>query len=89
VTLDPVGVGVRWFDVGAGNPDVAFAVPAMVAVVPCPFAMLRGRGRDDFVRPLRRTDTDYDLGLCNSCGEKEGASKCREEFNHCAISLSY
>jgi hypothetical protein len=89
VTLDPAGVGVRRFGIGSGNPDVAFAVPAMVAVVPCPFAMLRGRGRDDFVRPLRRTDTDYDLGLCNSGREKEDAGNCREDFVHCAISLSY
>jgi hypothetical protein len=67
VAIDPARVGVRWFDVVSGNPDVAITVPTMVAGVPCPAGMLVGRGRDNFMGPFRRTDADDDLGLCYAC----------------------
>ena len=89
VAVDPVGMGVWWFHIVPGNPDVPFAIPAVVACVPCPVGVLMWRGRDDFVRTRRRSDTDDDLGLGNACGEEKGTGKCREEFLHCAISLSY
>jgi hypothetical protein len=89
MTVDPVGVGVGWFDIGSRNPDVTIAVPAVITCVPCPVGVLMWRGRHDFMRSLRGADTDYDLGLGNACREKQGAGNCREEFLHRAISLSY
>jgi hypothetical protein len=89
MTLNPAGVGVWWFHIGSRNPDVAIAVPAVIACVPCPVGVLMWRGRDDFMRSRRGADTDYDPGLGNACGEKEGAGKCSEQFLHRAISLSY
>jgi hypothetical protein len=71
VTVDPVGMGVWWFHIGSGNPDVALTIPTMVAVVPCPVGMLVGRRRNDFMRTLWRTYTDYDLGLGYACGKKK------------------
>jgi hypothetical protein len=68
VAFDPAGVGVGWFDVGSGNPDVAVAVPAVVAGVPGPVGMLMRWDRDDFNRTRRWwTDADDDLGLCDAC----------------------
>jgi hypothetical protein len=73
VAIDPVSMGVRWFDVGSGNPDVAIAVPAMIATVPRPVGMLVGWRGDDFVRALGWTDADDYLGLGDACSEKESA----------------
>jgi hypothetical protein len=69
VTVDPAGVGVGWFHVGSGNPDVAIAVPAVVAGVPGPVGVFVWRTRNDFMWPLGGTDTDDDLGLCNACNK--------------------
>jgi hypothetical protein len=70
VTGDPVGVGVGWFGVVSGDPNVAVAVPAVIAVVPGPTGMLAGYGGNDFVRSLRRrADANDDLGLCNACNK--------------------
>jgi hypothetical protein len=70
VAVNPVGVGMRCFDIGSGNPDVAVSVPAMIATVPCPILMLMGWGRDVFDWTLRRTDTNDHLGLGDACSEK-------------------
>jgi hypothetical protein len=86
VTFDPTGVGMRRFDVGAGNPGVALTVPAVVAGVPSPFTMLRWRRRNDFMRTLRWTDANNDLGLGNTSSEEKSTGNNREELL-CAISL--
>jgi hypothetical protein len=70
VTGDPVGVGVGRFDVGSGDPDVAVAVPTMVAIVPGPARVFVRGDRDHFDWTRRgRTDSDHDLGLCNACNK--------------------
>jgi hypothetical protein len=70
VTGDPVGVGVGWFDVGSGDPDVAVTVPAMVAIVPGPARVFVRRDGDNFDWTRRgRADSDDDLGLCNACNK--------------------
>jgi hypothetical protein len=89
VAVDPARVGVGWFNVVSGNPDISIAVPAVVACVPCPVGVLMWWWRYDFVRSFGGTDTDNDLSLSHACGEQEGAGNCREEFLHLAISLSY
>jgi hypothetical protein len=71
VTVDPAGVRVRWLLVGAWNPDVSVAVPAVVACMPSPIGVLVGRRRDDLVRPCWWTDAYYDLGVRDACGEEE------------------
>jgi len=71
VACYPFGVGVWGGLIGAGNPYVAVAVPAVVAVVPGPLGMLVGRGRDGFANRGRRTNANYNLGLRDACGEDE------------------
>jgi hypothetical protein len=73
VSGDPVGVGVGWFDVVSGDPDIPVAVPAMIAVVPGPVGVLVGRGRHFLMGPFRWTDANYDLGLCDACKKESGA----------------
>jgi hypothetical protein len=82
VAIDPAGMGVGWLNVGSRNPDVAITVPPMVAGVPRIVGVLVGRGRDVFNGAGRRTDADYDLGLCDTCGEKECAGDSGEYFFH-------
>jgi hypothetical protein len=67
VTADPVGVGVGWLGVVSGDPDVAVAVPAMVAIVPGPARVFAGCDGDYFDWTRRgRADSDDDLGLRNT-----------------------
>jgi hypothetical protein len=73
VAIDPVGVGVGCLDIGSRDPDVAVAIPALVAGGPGPLGVLVGWGRDVFYGALRWTDADYNLGLRDTCGEKECA----------------
>jgi hypothetical protein len=87
VPFGPTSMGMGRFDVGPGNPDVAIAVPTVVAGVPCPVRMFVRRRRHDLVWALRWGDADYDLGLCNACGENKRAGNSGEEFLHRAISL--
>jgi hypothetical protein len=92
VSFDPTGVGVGWFDVGAGNPDVAVAVPTVIAGVPGPVTMLSWGRRNDFVRAFRRSDTDDHLSLCYTGREEKSTNSGAEEFVHLvhrAISLCY
>jgi len=69
VALDPVGMSVGWFNVGSWDPDVSVAIPPVIAVVPGPAGVLVGYRGDDFVRSLRGSDTNNDLGLCNACSK--------------------
>jgi hypothetical protein len=89
VAFDPAGAGVGRFHVGSGNPDVGVAVPAVVAGMPGPVAMLGRRRRNDFVGACRRPYTDDDLGLGNASSEEKDAGNSREEFLHRAISLIF
>jgi hypothetical protein len=86
VTVDPDGVGVGWFHVGSGDPDVGVAVPAVIASVPGPIGVLMGWGRNVLDRTGRWADPDDDLGLCNTCREEERAGNSREDFLHRAVS---
>jgi hypothetical protein len=67
VAADPDGVGVWRFHIVSGNPDVAVAVPAVVAVVPGPAGVLVWWWRD-YLNRVRwgRADSDDDLGLCDA-----------------------
>jgi hypothetical protein len=78
---------VRWLFVGSGYPDVGVTVPAVIAVVPGPIAMLRRRRWDDLMRTCRRSDTDDYLGLGNARGEEQSAGYSREEFLHRTVSF--
>jgi hypothetical protein len=68
VAIHPLGMRVGRLDVSSGNPDIGVTVPAMIAGVPCPIRMLMGWGRDMFDGTRRRTDTDDDLSLGDTCG---------------------
>jgi hypothetical protein len=88
MTIDPAGVGVGWFHIVSGDPDVCVVVPAVIAGVPGPVGVFVRWWRHDFDRTRWwRADADYDLGLGNACGEKECAGESGEEFFHRAISL--
>jgi hypothetical protein len=82
VSRDPTGVGVRWFDVGSGDPDVMVAIPTVVAFVPCPIGVFVGGWWNALLRAWRGTDADYDLGLGDACGEKEDAGGNGEKVLH-------
>jgi hypothetical protein len=86
VPVHPTSVGVGWFHVGSGNPDVGAAVPAVVAGVPGPIGVLVGWGRNVLDRTCGWADPDDDLGLCNACGKEERAGDSGEDFLHRAIS---
>src|SRR5664280_2118381 len=78
---NPVGAGAWRLLIGSGDPDVAVSVPALVASVPAPVAVL-GRGwRHDFARMPGRSDGDADLGsgAGYADGEKDGAG-CGEDL---------
>jgi hypothetical protein len=73
VSGDPTGVVVGWFDVGSGDPDVAVAVPAVIAFVPGPFKVLVGWGWHNLMGAFRWTDANYNLGLCDACSKESRA----------------
>jgi hypothetical protein len=72
-TFNPAGMGVGRCDVGAGNPNIVFAVPAVIAGVPGPVTMLGWRRRNDFVRVRRRANSDDDLSLSHARSKEQGA----------------
>jgi hypothetical protein len=84
-TFDPACAGTRWCYVGAGNPDVAVAVPTVVAGVPGPVPMLGWGRRNDFARTGWRPDADDHLSLCHAGREEKSADSGAEEFVHRAI----
>jgi hypothetical protein len=79
-TLDPAGVRVRGLDVGSGNPDVVFAIPAVIAGVPGPVWMFVRCDRDDF-NGARRGRADADDHLCaNYAGAQQNDAGGNEEL---------
>jgi hypothetical protein len=85
MTINPSSVGMGWLLIRSGHPDVAIAVPTVIAAVPGPITMLGWRWRNDFVRTCRGPDTNYNLGLCNTCGEQKTTGDSEEGFLHRAI----
>jgi hypothetical protein len=78
-----------WLNIFAGTPDIRVAVPAMVAGTPGPVAVLGWRLRDALDGPRRwRTDTDDDLRVGCTDGEKETADGGENLFLHKAFSLN-
>jgi hypothetical protein len=71
--------------IDSGNPDIALSVPAVVAIVPGPVAMLGRRRRNAFAGRRRRTDTDGDLSLCYTGGEEESAGAEEEILSHVVL----
>jgi hypothetical protein len=70
VTLDPAGVGVGGLGIVSRNPDVAVAVPAVIAVMPGPAWVLAWHGWNDFNGARWGwSDANNDLGLCNACNK--------------------
>jgi len=70
LTWDPDGAGMGWPTVGAGDPDITVAVPAMIAGNP-DVAGVR-RSWNDFNRARWRwADADDDLCICGPDGDKE------------------
>jgi hypothetical protein len=77
----------RRCNIGSWDPDVVGAVPAVIAGVPRPVAMLRRRRWNALDWPRRRrTDADDYLGLGDACCQKEGAGGKGNKFLHCSIS---
>jgi hypothetical protein len=74
VTFHPVRVGVGRTLVVAGDPDVAVTVPAVVARVPGPVAVLRGRHGDD-LNGARRRRPNADDDLRSGNGSAGGKNK--------------
>jgi len=69
VALDPDGTGMRWTAVGAVNPDVGVAIPAVIAGNP---DIAGTRGWDHLDRTWRRgTDADDNLRFGGADREEE------------------
>lgn len=84
---DPNCVGAGWLNVISGGPHIVAAVPAVIAGVPGPVGVCRRRRRNAFDSVRRRwADADDDLGVCDTCSEKEAAGGGEEDFLHRAIS---
>ena len=72
---DPAGMGMRRLDVRAGNPNVVVALPAVVASVPNPVAVLWWKWRTGFDDASGRSDADDNLCACHErCGKYETAN---------------
>jgi hypothetical protein len=70
VTIDPAGVGMGRTLINSRDPDIMGAVPAVIAGVPGPVAMLRRGRRNTFNRSRWWwSDTNNNLCLSNACGE--------------------
>jgi hypothetical protein len=80
-----MGVGMGWLLIGTGDPDVALSVPAVVAVVPGPVAVLGRWRRDDFAGRRWRPDADGDLGLRDAGAEEESAGAEEEILFHVVL----
>jgi hypothetical protein len=70
MTVYPNCVRMRRPLVDSGNPDVAVAVPTVIAAMPGPITMLGWRWRNNFMRTFRWPNTNYNLGLGNTRGEQ-------------------
>jgi hypothetical protein len=86
-TFDPAGARAWWCNVSAGNPDVAVSIPAVIAGVPGPIAMLGWRRRNDFMRTGGRPNTDNYLSLSHANRQEKSAGKGTEDFVHRTISF--
>jgi len=70
---DPGGSATGRFGVAALNPDVATAVPAVIAGFPNPIAMGAGWSGNDFDRAWRRRpNTNHNLGIGDACSQDDG-----------------
>jgi len=70
----PDGSGMRGSGVVAPDPDVAMAVPTLIAGNPDPVAVPPGRSRDDLDRVRwRRPDTNHDLSGSDGCSQDDGS----------------
>jgi len=80
---DPNGPAMRWTSVASGDPDVAVAIPAMVAGNPDPVHMRGRRGGNDFDGMRRRwADADNDLRVGRADAEKNCAGCGEDLFLH-------
>jgi len=79
VAFDPASVWMWRRNVLAGDPNVGVAVPAMIAGVPGPVAVLVRRRWNHFVRTRRRANGDVNLSCCDASGEEERA-RCSEKL---------
>jgi hypothetical protein len=71
---DPDGSGPGRFGVVALNPDVATAVPAVIAGFPNPIAMGAGWSGNDLDGTRRgRSDTDHNLGIGDARSQDDGS----------------
>ena len=72
---NPAGMGMWRRDVLARNPDLGASVPAVVAGVPNPVAMLGRRGRNAFNCVMGRCDGNANLrtSVGDSYSKKERA----------------
>jgi hypothetical protein len=70
----PDGTGVRGTHVAAADPDIAMAVPAVIAADPDVIAMRAWRYRNDFDGARwRRSDADDDLCIRGTRREKDSS----------------
>jgi len=86
LTFDPDGAVMRRAAVGSVDPDVAVAIPAVIAGNP-DVAFMRGDGYDLHGTWGRRANADDDLRVGGANG-KEKAAGCNEKlFLHGSFSL--
>jgi hypothetical protein len=76
LTLHPNRTGMWRTPVVAADPDVAVAVPAVVATDPDPIAVLTGRNRNDFDRARwGRSNADNNLCIRRTGCEQDHSSR--------------
>jgi len=80
VPVDPDGIPARWFNIVAGHPDIAGAVPTVIAVDPHPSFVRNGAGMFD--DDVRRFDLNIDM-LREGWGDAEQCScSNQKQFLH-------
>src|SRR5580693_549565 len=82
---NPDGAGMRWMHPTAVSPDVAVAIPTVVAVVPHPsvmrwMVMMLNDGR-------RRCNAHNNLCQCNRRSETQGEQPCQKSLFHRNLNL--
>jgi hypothetical protein len=89
VAIHPMGAAMGRFGIKAGMPYIGVSIPDVIAGVPGPVTMLRGRGRNDFDGTRwGRTDANDDLRTRGQgAGEENSASCCKYLLLHGFCSL--
>jgi hypothetical protein len=74
---DPDGSGMGWFSVASADPDIAMAIPAVIAGNPYPATMWGRRNNLHWTR-RGRPDTNHDLCMGGARSQDDGGDGCEK-----------